>query len=106
MDNINSLPEINNIINENPMVLLCFYGDSCGVCTVVSNALEKEIIKYPNVKFCKIFAEDNMEAFAAYDVFTLPVVLFYIDGKEYIREARNISLRDLLLDIDRLYSLY
>ncbi|MGG7176325.1 thioredoxin family protein [Clostridium paraputrificum] len=104
--NFNSINEINNLIKENPMVLLCFYGDSCGVCTVVSDALEKEMKNYPNIKFCKIFAEDNMEVFAKYDVFTLPVVLFYIDGKEYLREARNISIRDLLLDIDRLYSLY
>ncbi|MEG0295533.1 MAG: thioredoxin family protein [Clostridium sp.] len=106
MENLLTIEEINHELSSSQAVLLYFYGNSCGVCSVIKEKLEIEMTKYPNIKSYKIFTESNMEAFAEFNIFTLPVVLFYIDGKEYIREARNISVRDLLIDIDRLYELY
>lgn len=106
MKNLLTIEEIQYEISSSQAVLLYFYGNSCGVCSVIKEKLETEISKYPNIKSYKIFTESNMEAFAEFNIFTLPVVLLYIDGKEYIREARNISVRDLLIDIDRLYQLY
>lgn len=106
MNNTLTINDINDTIKNNSLVILYFYGNSCGVCTVVKEMLEKELINYPKIKFVKIYCEDNIETFASFDIFTLPVILFYIDGKEYLREARNISVLNLMEDINRLYSIY
>ncbi|SFB31338.1 thioredoxin family protein [Clostridium frigidicarnis] len=106
MKNLANLNEIKTAVTSPTITLLYFYGDNCGVCTVIKDILEKELNKFPKLNAYKIYAEDNMEAFTSHNIFTLPVVLVYINGTEYLREARNISTRDLLASIDRLYNLY
>lgn len=106
MVEINNSSTIESLINNKGIQLFYFYSDSCGVCHVIKNFLESEIKQLNRMARYKIFINDNIEEYSRFNIFTLPVILVYIDGKEYIREARNISLRDLYIDIERLYNMY
>lgn len=106
MNIVNSIEEINEFKNNNDMLLIYFGSNSCGVCTAMMPKLEKMLEKYPSIKAVKVDAENSVELSATYNVFTIPVIILFIQGKETIREARIISLINLEQKISRYYELF
>lgn len=105
MDEINFIEEINELKNRHDMLLIYFGSVYCGVCNAMKPKLEKILEKYPKIKSVEVEAEKDPELSALYNVFTIPVIILYIKGKETIREARIISLDNLELKISRYYDL-
>jgi thiol-disulfide isomerase/thioredoxin len=105
MNNINSKEEVENLINNNSMLLIYFGSNNCGVCVDMEPKVEKMLKKYPNIRFIKIDTEKSIKLSTSYNIFTIPAILLFIEGKETIREARHISLQDLDNKISRYYNL-
>jgi len=95
-----------NQLIENQAVALYFTSPECNVCKVLKPKV-RELFehKFPEIdlQFINI-AEDPMIA-AEFQVFTVPVILIYFEGQEYIRKVRNIGLFDLEKEISRPYEL-
>jgi len=68
---------------------------------------------HPYVSVYAIFAAlralellaEAKELAAQKNVFTVPTILFYFDGKEYIRKARFVNFDELESEIERYYRL-
>ncbi len=105
MEIIRSIEEIEKEVKANEMVLLYFGMKSCVVCADLLPKVEELLEKYPRVKSFQIKAEEDISLAAEYSVFTAPVILVYVDGKEGIREARLISIADLDEKISRYYEM-
>lgn len=106
MNKLNSIEEINKLKNNNDMLLVYFGSNSCSVCNAMFPKIEKMLEKYPNIQAVKVETENSLELSATYNVFTIPVIILFIQGKETIREARIISLIDLEQKISRYYELF
>lgn len=106
MNTTNSIDELNMMKNKNEMLLIYFGSDSCGVCMAIKPKLERLIKKYPNIKLVNVETENSPELSASHNVFTIPVIILYIQGKETIREARIISMEKLEQNISRYYELF
>lgn len=102
---INSNEEIKNIISDNEMVILYFSNKVCGVCEVIRNKVESILEFYPKVKMVDIDGEENMELAALNNVFSFPLLILYVDGKEVIRVGRNVNLLELEKTIKRYYDM-
>jgi thioredoxin-like negative regulator of GroEL len=96
---------IEKLINDNEMVLAYFGSENCSVCSAVKPKVEEVLKNYPKIKSVEVDVEKSVRAAAAYNVFTIPVVLVFIDGKETIREARHISIQDIDHKVARYYSM-
>lgn len=97
--------EIEKIIHDNEMVLVYFGGESCGVCRAMQSKVEEILKDYPGIKSAEVDVEKSIMAAASYSVFTIPVILLFINGRETIREARHISIRELDNKIARYYAM-
>ena len=98
--------EIQNLIKAQTFVLLYFYNDNCAPCKVLRPKVQKMVMKdFPNMEFCLINAEQYPATSAEYGVFASPTLLLYIQGKEYIRESKNISVSELQNKIERYYNM-
>ncbi len=94
--------EFITLIKSNDAV--CFYLsiDECNVCKVLKPKLIDLIAQeYPNIKFCYIDLNKSKEISGQLSVFSVPTILFFFDGKEVIRESRNINLEELRVKICR-----
>lgn len=60
---------------------------------------------YPKVKTIYVDGEKSHNTSVRYNIFTFPGIIVYVDGKESIREAKHISIRDIESRIDRYYNL-
>jgi thioredoxin-like negative regulator of GroEL len=96
---------IEQLINCNEMVLIYFGSEDCGVCKAMKPKVEEILKAYPKIKSLQVNVEKSLEVSAAYNVFTIPVILLFIEGKEVIREARHISIQEVDSKIERYYNM-
>jgi len=98
--------EIHNFIAKNPAVLLYFYNDNCAPCRVLRPKVQQMVEEeFPNVKFYLVNTEQEAIISAHYGIFASPTLLIFFEGKEYIRESKNISISELHDKIDRIYKI-
>jgi thioredoxin-like negative regulator of GroEL len=96
---------IEKLINENEMVLVYFGSETCSVCCAVKPKVEEILKDYPKIKSLQVDVEKSLQVAAEYNIFTIPAILVFIEGKEIIREARHISMQDIDNKIKRYYSM-
>lgn len=105
MVKLKSLKDIDEFTEKNYVSLLYFGDKSCGVCEVLRPKMDFMIKKYKEVNMAYIEVSEVLEVTEKYSVYTFPAVVLYIGNKEYIREARFISLEELEEKIQRLISI-
>lgn len=104
MKKVKSTEEINDFINSD-IAIVYFTGLDCGACEAIKFKVEDMIKKYPKIKACEISGEKYPKIAAEFGIFSLPILILYVDKKETIRTGRNVSMLDLEKDIDRYYNM-
>lgn len=102
---LKSVDEINNFINDNEMVFLYFSTEECNVCKSLFPKVDEMLKKYPDVHLRRIDMNKNPEVAGKFSIFTIPTILFFINGSETIRKGRFISVEELEDNISRYYDL-
>ena len=105
MDMVHSSEAIKELVNNNEIAMVYFGGNNCNVCNVMKPKVQEILKDYPKIKSAQVDVEKSVEASATYNIFTIPSILIFIEGKEIIREARHISMQDLNSKIDRYYNM-
>jgi len=102
-----TLEAIRNKIDTSPAVMLYFWGDNCAVCDALKPKI-KELLesKFPKIEQIYIDAKTNREIAAAFSVFSIPTTIIFLDGKEFIREGRNLSIANLEEKLQRPYQIF
>lgn len=96
--------DINETLEQHPLVLLYFSGPACSACSALKPKLEELLQStYPLVKFIEIDTSVNQLLAAQHSVFTVPSALLMTEGKEAQRLVRNFGLHEIRLTLDRLY---
>jgi len=103
---INKISEYDEFITANKAAALYFSTPDCNVCKdlkpKVKNLLREN---FPKIQFGYVNVNEARELSAQNAVFTVPTILFLFEGKELLRESRNVSLRHLTFLLERPYSL-
>lgn len=87
-------------------LVLYFSHDACNVCKVLLPKAKQLIAdKFPKVDLKFIDTKNQQELAAQFQVFTVPSILIYFEGKEYKRFSRNIGITQLEEAIARPYQL-
>ena len=94
--------EIENFITQNKSAIIFVSGLNCAVCDAVFPLVEELIIEYPTIKLLHTKANEVPELSGQYQVFTVPAILFFFNGKEIARKVRFIREEELIKEFDRL----
>ena len=97
--------EIINLISNNKMAVVYFTGMDCGACEAIKFKIESILKELPQIKSGEINGEENLGVAAKYGVFSLPIFLLFIDGKETLISGRNVNLLELEGSIRRYYEM-
>lgn len=102
---VNNNEEVKNIINENEIVILYFSNKVCGACEAIRSKVERILKSYSKVKSIEIDGEKQIELAAINNVFSFPLLILFVNGKETIRVGRNIDLFEFENIIKRYYDM-
>ncbi len=92
---------------EKNALVIYFSGENCQVCTILKPKIEDIINKqFPKMTFLEIKSEENRQMCAQYNVFSIPTIITFIDGKEFSRYGRNISITQFAQNLQRPYDLF
>jgi thioredoxin-like negative regulator of GroEL len=99
-----TLEELENTIRTEVGVLLYFSGEKCNVCHALRPKF-KEVFdtNFPKLQQVYIDAHENLEISSHFQVFSVPTMIVFLDGKEFAREGRAVSLHKLTEQIERPY---
>ncbi len=101
-----NIEDIKKNINENLAVMLYFSAPTCNVC----NALKPKLVgaiedNFKEFKIVSIDTSIEQETAAYFSVFTIPTVLIFLDGKEFLRKSRHMSVDEVIKEIKRPYEI-
>lgn len=103
MQNIES---IDNIIKENPAVMLYFSAPTCNVCHALKPKLLEAIDEnFETFEIVSIDVSTDADIAAHYSVFAIPTVLVFLDGREFLRKSRHMSVGEVINEIKRPYEI-
>jgi len=101
-----TIEKLNEEIKSNDALMVYFSGTSCGVCKVLKPKIAKTFSEYyPNIKQIEINIEDNIELSRQFNIYSMPSILVYFEGKEFFRKERNISVDAFAYEVNRPYGL-
>jgi thioredoxin-like negative regulator of GroEL len=101
-----TLEELQHIIHTEIGVLLYFSGENCNVCHALRPKFKEAFEShFPEVKQIYLDAHENPEISAHYQVFSVPTMIVFLDGREFAREGRNVSLHQMVSQLERPYSI-
>ena len=101
-----TIDDINKIIKENLAVMVYFSAPTCNVCHALKpkllEALESNFKEFEVVSVDISIQEDIAPHFG---VFAIPTVLVFLDGKEFLRKSRHMSVDEVVREIKRPYEI-
>lgn len=92
-------------IERDKLILFYFKGSQCSACLALYPKVKQMIRKYPQVHLHVIQLDEEPELAAYLNIYSVPAVLLYVEGREYIREAGIFSVQTLEAKIKRLVNL-
>ena len=101
-----NLEELQTIIREEVGVLVYFSGENCNVCHALRPKFKETFqTHFPQLKQLYLDAHENPEISAHFQVFSVPTMLVFMDGREFAREGRLVSLHQLTQQLQRPYTM-
>jgi thioredoxin-like negative regulator of GroEL len=101
-----NLEEILKKINNSSGVMLYFWGDNCNVCDALKPKIKEAFdANFPKIEQIYIDAKNNIDIAAHFSVFSIPTTIVFLDGKEFVREGRNLSISNLVNKVKRPYEI-
>lgn len=101
-----TIENINKIIQENLAVMVYFSAPTCNVCHALKpkliEALDDNFEEF-KIESVDISIDENIAPH--FGVFAIPTVLVFLDGKEFLRKSRHMSINEVIQDIKRPYEI-
>jgi len=103
---MNTIENIEKSIKENLAVMVYFSAPTCNVC----HALKPKLLEALDANFKEFVVESvdiSVEEDIAphFDVYAIPTVLVFLDGKEFLRKSRHMSVLEVISEVKRPYEI-
>jgi len=101
---IESLTEIEKLKAQEESFYIYFSSPKCGVCQILKPKLLSFMKdNYPKIQAYRVDTALNPDIAAQLGFYTNPSVIIYLNGHEYLRRSRSISLLELDENLARPY---
>ncbi|GJQ63744.1 MAG: thiol reductase thioredoxin [Melioribacteraceae bacterium] len=106
MKTLKTLDELNSFISANSGATIYYSHEDCNVCKVLKPKLVEFLEEnFPEIKPAYVDVRLSNDISAQNSIFAVPTVIFYLEGKEFIRKSRNLSFGELYDEISRPYEM-
>jgi thioredoxin-like negative regulator of GroEL len=86
--------------------MLYFSGKDCGVCDALKPKIERVFSEsFSLLKRYYIDAQSHPGIAAYFTIFSVPALIVFLDGREFVREGRNMSISAVADKLGRPYGM-
>lgn len=104
--NIESQEKYNELLDNEDAVLIYFSHEECNVCKVLKPKIKALLEEdFPKITMAYADTVKHPKIAGQQSIFTVPTILVYFGGREYIRVSRNIGVQALAKQIERPYGM-
>ncbi|MEA1879342.1 MAG: thioredoxin family protein, partial [Campylobacterota bacterium] len=101
-----TLEELQTITREEVGVCLYFSGEFCNVCHALRPKVKTLFdAEFPQLKQIYLDAEEHRDIALHFQVLSVPTMIVFMDGREFVREGRSVSLHQLTEKLKRPYGI-
>lgn len=101
-----TLEEIQNIIREELAVMLYFSSPTCNVCKALKPKLVEAMeSNFDQMRIVSVDVSETPEISSHFTVFAIPTVLIFLDGREFLRKSRHMSIAEVVDAVARPYEI-
>jgi thioredoxin 1 len=101
-----TIEEIENIIKNNLAVMVYFSAPTCNVCHALKPKLLEAIdTNFKEFEIVSVDVSVSQDIAAHFSVFAIPTVLIFLDGREFLRKSRHMSVDEVIREIARPYEI-
>ncbi len=97
---------IEQTLSSELAVALYFSAPTCNVCHALKpKLLEAFDTNFKQLSVISIDISKTPEIASHFGVFSIPTLLVYLDGKEFLRKSRHMSVDQVVAEIKRPYDI-
>ncbi len=101
---VGSLAEVRALVAREPAVLAYFSTPDCRVCQALRPKVG-ELLAREFPRMAGVYVDCGALAAGQYRVFSVPTLIVFFEGREWLRHGRSVGLADLRQAIGRPYQL-
>ncbi|MCH1624400.1 thioredoxin family protein [Ferdinandcohnia quinoae] len=105
-EELHTIDAVDSFISSNPLSFIYISHTDCSVCHALLPQVEKLMEKFPEIQLAHINSSVVEEIAERFIVFSVPALLLFIDGKEYLREARIVHMSQFEQRLQKIYEGY
>ena len=98
---IASKEELTNMMNK-PLSVIYISRNGCSVCHALLPKIQQVMEGFPEAAFGHVTANEYEEVAGELNIFTVPVVMIFSEGKELLREARFIRVDEFSASLTKM----
>ncbi len=91
-EELTSLETVEAFIHKQTLSFLYISSPNCSVCHGLKPQVQNLMGKYPLIALGSVNTQEVTEIAGLFSIFTAPALLLFVEGKEYIREARIVHM--------------
>ncbi|MEK3737940.1 thioredoxin family protein [Paenibacillus sp. FSL F4-0122] len=103
---LTTLREIENFLKDYELSFLYISKPDCSICHALLPKLKELLSHYPIIRLGHIDASKVEEVAGKFLILSAPMMLLFIEQKEYLREDRFVRLSLLKEKLDYIYQIY
>jgi len=101
-----TIEDIKKTIEQNLSVMVYFSAPTCNVCHALKPKLLEAIdTNFKEFEVVSVDVSIDQETAAHFSVFAIPTVLIFLDGREFLRKSRHMSVDEVIREIKRPYDI-
>ncbi len=94
-------------IDTSKALMLYIGGEHCSVCKALYPKITRAFLdNFPKIEQLRIDIESEKEFISSLQVFIIPTIIVYFEGKEFFRKSRNISVDMFVAEVHRPYEIF
>jgi thioredoxin 1 len=103
---MHTLNDIEKTIQSRPAVMLYFSAPTCNVC----HALKPKLFdafehNFDAFEILSVDISETPEIATHYSVFAIPTLIVFLDGREFLRKSRHMSVGEVIEAVRRPYEI-
>ena len=103
---MNDLTTIETTINTHPAVMLYFSAPTCNVCHALKPKLVEAVSSnFKEMQIVSVDISETPEIASHFSVFAIPTLIVFLDGCEFLRKSRHMSVGEVVEEIRRPYEI-